>query len=172
VGGLVDAVKDNETGILVRPSDPEDLARGILELLRDPSRAKAMGQAGRELMLQRFTLSHTVNDLASLYQQLSSNVRFRRRYNPLVSAFRMLIGAPVFVYMVFRMVIVDIYLPIYFQIVKARLMALSLHAFYLTRGIILIAARTAFGYARIAFSRALQLLAGALGAKRRLRRRT
>ena len=35
VGGMVDSVIDGRTGILVRPGDPEDLARGIVELLRD-----------------------------------------------------------------------------------------------------------------------------------------
>jgi glycosyltransferase involved in cell wall biosynthesis len=69
-GGFVDAVRDGATGVLVAPGDPEDLARGILALLRDPARARTLGQAGRRLMLDRFTLDRTVDDLAALYQRL------------------------------------------------------------------------------------------------------
>lgn len=115
VGGLVDPIKDNETGILVRPADPEDLARGILEMLRDPARAKAMGRAGRQLMLQRFTLSHTINDLAELYERLSNEAQSRRHYNPLTSVLRMVISAPVFALLAFRIIVLDIYLPYYFR---------------------------------------------------------
>jgi glycosyltransferase involved in cell wall biosynthesis len=69
VGGMVDSVIDGRTGILVRPEDPEDLARGIIELLRDRDRAAALGKAGRELMLSRFTLSTTVPALAAIYRR-------------------------------------------------------------------------------------------------------
>jgi hypothetical protein len=66
---MVDSVIDGRTGILVRPGDPRDLARGILELLRDPDRAAALGRAGRELMLSHFTLGTTVRELAALYRR-------------------------------------------------------------------------------------------------------
>jgi glycosyltransferase involved in cell wall biosynthesis len=47
VGGLTDSVVDGVTGVLPSPADPADLARGILRLLRDPKRARALGEAGR-----------------------------------------------------------------------------------------------------------------------------
>ncbi len=106
VGGMVDAVRDGETGVLVNPSDPPDLARGIIQLLRDPERARALGRAGRELMLDQFTLRRTVDDLAHLYRQLLSETRQRRGfYNPLVSLLRLLAGAPIFAYLVSRLLI-------------------------------------------------------------------
>lgn len=130
VGGLVDTVRDNETGILVRPSDPEDLARGIVELLRDPDKGQALARAGRKLMLEKFTLTKTANDLAALYHDLSEKLGLRRRrYNPLVSVFRMLVGAPVFLYLALRVIILDIYLPIYFRIFVAHLKALPIRAY-------------------------------------------
>jgi glycosyltransferase involved in cell wall biosynthesis len=104
VGGMVDSVRDGETGVLVNPSDPSDLARGITQLLRDPKHARALGQAGRRLMLERFTLNRTVNDLASLYQHLLSKAERRRRfYNPLISVSRLLAGALLFPCLVFRL---------------------------------------------------------------------
>lgn len=67
VGGMPDAVIDGETGILVSPGDPADLARGIRDLLRDGERARLLGEAGRRRMLDRFTLEVTVPGLAALY---------------------------------------------------------------------------------------------------------
>jgi hypothetical protein len=81
---MIDSVIDGRTGILVRPEDPEDLARGIIDLLRDPDRAAALGKAGRELMLSRFTLGTTVPALAAIY-------RSQRASAP--GAFRLHVGA-------------------------------------------------------------------------------
>lgn len=67
VGGMVDGVLDGKTGVVVEPSNPQDLARGICELLRDPQRAAALGEAGRARMLEHFTLEVTVPALARIY---------------------------------------------------------------------------------------------------------
>ena len=91
VGGLVDSVVDGETGILVRPEDPEDLARGIRDLLRDPDRAAELGQAGRALMLSRFTLETTAPALASLYRRSLDEAK--GAFRALASA-RRLLAAP------------------------------------------------------------------------------
>lgn len=47
VGGVPYIVDHGRTGLLVAWADPEALASAIRELLSDPGRAKAMGQAGR-----------------------------------------------------------------------------------------------------------------------------
>ena len=59
-GGVVDAVLDGETGILVEPDQPEALADAILSLLENPARAQELGENGRrrvetELNWTRFT---------------------------------------------------------------------------------------------------------------------
>lgn len=102
VGGMVDAVRDGETGVLVNPLDSEDLARGIVGLLRDPQRARALGRAGRERMMTGFTLRHTVAALANLYQELARVQKPRRYYNPFISFGRVLAGFPLFVYVVIK----------------------------------------------------------------------
>ena len=71
VGGLTDSIVDGVTGVLVSPADPADLAQGILRLLRDRKRARALAEAGRARMLARFTLSRTIADLHALYLRLS-----------------------------------------------------------------------------------------------------
>jgi glycosyltransferase involved in cell wall biosynthesis len=47
VGGLPDAVRDGETGLLVPPRDPEALAAALTALLRDPERRARMGRQAR-----------------------------------------------------------------------------------------------------------------------------
>jgi glycosyltransferase involved in cell wall biosynthesis len=98
VGGMPESVVDGETGVLVEPGDPADLARGICELLRDPERAAGLGRAGRELMLSRFTLTTTVPGLAAIYRRQRAAARGAFRLH--VSAWRLLlavlIGPPIF----------------------------------------------------------------------------
>jgi len=75
VGGMPEAVRHEETGLLVPPSDPASLAAAIERLLRDRALAGRLARTGRALMLERFTLSRTGSDLASLYQRVAGGVR-------------------------------------------------------------------------------------------------
>ena len=70
VGGNPEAVADGETGILVPPRDPASLSGAILSLLRDPARARAMGEAGRRRVIERFPLEKMVREIESLYEDL------------------------------------------------------------------------------------------------------
>jgi glycosyltransferase involved in cell wall biosynthesis len=47
VGGLPEAVHHGVDGLVVPPAEPAALADAIVELLADPDRARAMGEAGR-----------------------------------------------------------------------------------------------------------------------------
>jgi len=46
-GGVVDAVRDGETGLLVEPNDPDALADALLSLLDNPDYARRLGENGR-----------------------------------------------------------------------------------------------------------------------------
>ncbi|MBA3402367.1 MAG: glycosyltransferase family 4 protein [Actinobacteria bacterium] len=48
VGGLVDAVEDGVTGLLVPPRDPGALRAALERLLEDPELRRRLGEAGRE----------------------------------------------------------------------------------------------------------------------------
>jgi glycosyltransferase involved in cell wall biosynthesis len=108
VGGMVDSVIDGETGLLVDPSDPADLARGIIEMLRDPERAAVLGQAGREFMLSRFTLRTTAPGLAGLYRRQRRDARgaWRRRTGLWRLLVALALGVPIFI----RAMVVDLFL--------------------------------------------------------------
>jgi len=47
VGGLVELVEENVTGLFAPPADPAALARRIVELLQDPERSARFGAAAR-----------------------------------------------------------------------------------------------------------------------------
>jgi len=47
VGGIPEQVEDGETGILIRPERPTDLADALDALIADPDRREEMGNAGR-----------------------------------------------------------------------------------------------------------------------------
>lgn len=87
VGGLVDSVIDEHTGLLVEPSNSEQLADAILRLLDDRTLAARLGSAGRAFMLERFTLARTADDLDVVYEEC---VR-RDGYRIVVSIIRTLV---------------------------------------------------------------------------------
>jgi glycosyltransferase involved in cell wall biosynthesis len=53
--GIPEVVSDGVTGLLVQENDVEAMARAIRELLDNPTRAMAMGAAGRDRVLAHFT---------------------------------------------------------------------------------------------------------------------
>ncbi|HNB52929.1 MAG TPA: glycosyltransferase family 4 protein [Anaerolineales bacterium] len=59
-GALPEIVVDGETGLLVPPGDEGALAEAVLEVLRDPARARQMGAAGRVRVEAHFTVQQTV----------------------------------------------------------------------------------------------------------------
>ncbi|MBC7225347.1 MAG: glycosyltransferase, partial [Anaerolineae bacterium] len=69
VGGIRLQVLDGETGYLV--DSVEECAQRCLELLRDPARARAMGQAGREHVRRNFLSIHHLRDYLRLFRALA-----------------------------------------------------------------------------------------------------
>ena len=146
VGGIPDAVRDGETGILVEPSNAEDLARGILQMLQNPLEAERMARNGRRLMLERFSLTRAVDDLHYLYRQ-SLLQKKRRGYSLWVSLLRQFASIPVYAYLGFRVLFVEfmvrLYCPIYLNVFRYRFKALLYRAYVKTIGAFSFARRSA-----------------------------
>jgi glycosyltransferase involved in cell wall biosynthesis len=70
VGGVPEIVSQGETGWLVPPRMPAALALRLIGLLNDPDMAQAMGQAGRERVVQGFTLERMTTRFEHLYHHL------------------------------------------------------------------------------------------------------
>jgi phosphatidylinositol alpha-1,6-mannosyltransferase len=54
-GGATEVVADGETGLLVDPDDPEQVADATVRVLNDKSFARRLGQAGRARVLDEFS---------------------------------------------------------------------------------------------------------------------
>jgi glycosyltransferase involved in cell wall biosynthesis len=70
VGGLVDIVRDGETGILVPAGEVEPLANAIVDLVSNPKRARKLGAAGREHALEWFHDDRSLERTELLYRSL------------------------------------------------------------------------------------------------------
>jgi len=62
-GGVPDAVRDGETGILVDPDDPAAVAAGISGLLADATARRRMGDAGRRAVETYYNWDRVAADL-------------------------------------------------------------------------------------------------------------
>jgi glycosyltransferase involved in cell wall biosynthesis len=62
-GGIPDVVIDNETGLLVKEQDVEEMSRQMLRLLRDPALADRLGRAARRHVETHFTAAHSIERL-------------------------------------------------------------------------------------------------------------
>jgi len=70
VGGSREMVTDGVTGYLVPPADSQPMANAIINLLRNPDKAIAMGSAGREVVKEKFTVQAMVKKYEKLYFSL------------------------------------------------------------------------------------------------------
>ncbi|MDQ5846709.1 MAG: glycosyltransferase [Acidobacteriota bacterium] len=70
VGGAREAVIAGETGYIVPAGDDKQMAERMIELLRDPERARAMGERGRSLVEEKFSCERHVANTLDLYSEL------------------------------------------------------------------------------------------------------
>lgn len=74
VGGNSEAISVGESGYLVSPDNPDELAAAIAALLADPARARQMGEVGRKIVEQQFTMDAMMRKIISVYQEVQGNV--------------------------------------------------------------------------------------------------
>ena len=70
VGGVADVVLDKKSGYLVQSKDAEGLARGILDLLRAPEKARRMGLIGRAAVHPKYASDTLLANVERLYLEL------------------------------------------------------------------------------------------------------
>ncbi len=64
VSGIPELIEHGTTGLLVAPDEPEELARSLETLIRDPGRRRALGEAGRLRVAAKFALESNIARLA------------------------------------------------------------------------------------------------------------
>jgi glycosyltransferase involved in cell wall biosynthesis len=78
VDGTPEVVRDGKTGLTVPAGDPGRLAEAVNRTLGDPLRARAMAQAGRELVLREFSLEKLIQSTQNLYLRSFEDARLKR----------------------------------------------------------------------------------------------
>ena len=70
-GCLYDIISDANSGLQVRINDPEDLARKILLLARDPYMMREMGQRSRRQYESKYTDKHYISNMMNAFTTIS-----------------------------------------------------------------------------------------------------
>jgi glycosyltransferase involved in cell wall biosynthesis len=68
-----EVVPDGVAGILANPHRPEDVARAISTLLRNSEMRQRMGNAGRQIAVERYSLSVVTQQTIDFYNSCLSN---------------------------------------------------------------------------------------------------
>ena len=71
VGDIPEVVKNNETGILVLPNDPQSLLDAINILLEDKEKASKMAEHAYDFIIENFTWEKLISKYIDFYKNLS-----------------------------------------------------------------------------------------------------
>lgn len=70
VGGVPEVVKEDESGYLVQPGDPEAMAEKLDILVKNPGMRREMGMAGRKSVEEKYDIRKLNERLVELYRSL------------------------------------------------------------------------------------------------------
>ena len=69
VGGNVELVAEEDSGLLVAPEDPGALAAALARIAADPAGRRRMGEAARQRAMSQFSLETMVDRYLAVYDQ-------------------------------------------------------------------------------------------------------
>jgi glycosyltransferase involved in cell wall biosynthesis len=72
VGGIPENVVHGQTGLLVPPAKPDELAAAITALLTDPARRTQMGKAARERVRRMYNTELSISRIEAIYAKIIS----------------------------------------------------------------------------------------------------
>jgi glycosyltransferase involved in cell wall biosynthesis len=75
VGGNVDLIQDGETGLLVPPGNPGEMARATLRLLHNLEWASQLGVAAQSVVMAHYSVERVVQQLENIYVDLLQRKR-------------------------------------------------------------------------------------------------
>lgn len=74
VGGVVDIIDHEKTGLLVLPRDPDAMASAVIRILKDPKLADAMILAARRRVEERYTLEKMAAATIKVYEEVKDSL--------------------------------------------------------------------------------------------------
>lgn len=75
VGGVIDIIEDRKTGILVPPSDPAGMARGIIEIFKNPELAHKLAENAYKKVKQKYNIELMVKNTLGVYEEALNNFK-------------------------------------------------------------------------------------------------
>jgi glycosyltransferase involved in cell wall biosynthesis len=70
IGGPAEVVVNGESGLLVDPGKPEDLAAAVDRFLSDPEFARLTGKRGYERMATHFSMKQSIEKTMAVYAEI------------------------------------------------------------------------------------------------------
>jgi len=74
VGGIPEVLADGYSGVLVLPTNAEELAAAIQSLIDNPSKAVDLGVSGRSQVESEFSADLMATRTAEMYRELETGV--------------------------------------------------------------------------------------------------
>lgn len=68
--GIMDVVKEDETGYLVEEMDAETMALKIIELINDNKKCKDFGKKGRQIIQENYKVSRYIDELSNILEKV------------------------------------------------------------------------------------------------------
>jgi len=68
-GGSCEVVIDGKTGYIVNPFNTKEMADKVIDLLKNPEKARQFGEAGYERVKNEFNLEKMVNNYLARYNK-------------------------------------------------------------------------------------------------------
>jgi glycosyltransferase involved in cell wall biosynthesis len=75
VGGVPDAIRDGETGVLVPARDPDALAAALRAVIDEPGRAHALGAAAQAYARSQYDETRVIERLSAWYESIVPGAR-------------------------------------------------------------------------------------------------
>ena len=69
LGGAIEIIEDGKTGLLVTPSEPEEMAKAIIRLIMDEKLAEEITKNAYERIKQKFTLENFAENTLKVYEE-------------------------------------------------------------------------------------------------------
>jgi glycosyltransferase involved in cell wall biosynthesis len=70
VGPIPEVLEDGKSGILVPSQSPANLAAAIVRLAKDRKVAQAMGQRGKQIATEKFSIDRNIKYLEQIYERV------------------------------------------------------------------------------------------------------
>ncbi len=70
VGGIPEVITSGVHGLLCTPQNPDELAASLLQLVENPEKARMMGCAGRQRIIEHYSLQNMVEKLEDIYYRM------------------------------------------------------------------------------------------------------